>query len=152
MDKKKEENTLLHEFTASSDTSILSKKLLVALLVVAFLGIGTGYLLSGIKGKSSKIGGGNKTGGFSLTGKKVVGSDDMKTYRDTAEGVLKEGGIEGEGQFHLVRPGGDSQNVYLTSSIVDLSEFLDKKIKVFGETQKAQKAGWLMDVGRVEVQ
>ena len=68
-----------------------------------------------------------------------------------AEGTLKKGGIQDEGQFHLVRPGGDSQNVYLTSSIVDLSKFVDKKIKVWGQTQKARVAGWLMDVGKVEV-
>ena len=66
-------------------------------------------------------------------------------------GTLKEGGIQGEGQFHLVRPGGVSQNVYLTSSSVDLSKFVGKKIKVWGETEKAQYAGWLMDAGRVEV-
>jgi hypothetical protein len=40
----------------------------------------------------------------------------------------------------------------MTSSVVDLSLVLDKKVKVWGETQAAQKAGWLMDVGRVEVQ
>jgi hypothetical protein len=81
---------------------------------------------------------------------KTYGSDDLKTYKDSTEGVLKEGGIEGEGQFHLERPGGESQNVYMTSSTVDLSLFLNKKIKVWGATQTAQKAGWLMDVGRVQ--
>ena len=74
-----------------------------------------------------------------------------KTFKDIAEGILKGGGINGEGQFHLVRPGGESQNVYLTSSAVDLSKFIARKIKVWGETQTAQHAGWLMDVGRVEV-
>jgi hypothetical protein len=65
---------------------------------------------------------------------------------------LQEGGIDGEGQYHLVRPGGDSQNVYLTSSVVDLSLFVNKKVKVWGQTQTAQKAGWLMEVGRVQVE
>jgi hypothetical protein len=41
--------------------------------------------------------------------------------------------------------------VYLTSSLVDLSQFVKRKIKVWGETQKAKVAGWLMDVGKVEV-
>lgn len=82
---------------------------------------------------------------------KIYGSDDASTFKDIAEGKLKEGGIEGEGQFHLERPGGPSQNVYLTSSLVDLSLFINRKIKVWGETQKAQKAGWLMDVGKIEV-
>ncbi len=51
----------------------------------------------------------------------------------------------------MVRPGGDSQNVYLTSSIIDLSRFVKKKVKVWGETHAAQHVGWLMDVGRLEV-
>ena len=51
----------------------------------------------------------------------------------------------------MVRPGGDSQNVYMTSGTVDLSKFINKNIKVWGQTQAAQHAGWLMDVGRIEV-
>jgi len=39
----------------------------------------------------------------------LYGSNDTKTFKDTAEGTLKEGGIDGEGAFHLERPGGDSQ-------------------------------------------
>ena len=38
----------------------------------------------------------------------------------------------------------------LTSSVVDLTKYEGKKVKVFGETQKALKEGWLMDVGKVE--
>lgn len=98
------------------------------------------------------------TGASTLTldGKEVtkgmtVGSEDTKTFKDTAEGTLVEGGIEGEGAYHLERPGGESQNVYLTSSVVDLSPFVDRKIKVWGKTFAGEKAGWLMDVGRVEV-
>lgn len=117
---------------------------------VVFIGIGTGYFLS--KTQSSQT-----TQLTTATQKSeikkgmTVGSNDSKTFKDTAEGVLKNGGIDGEGQYHLVRPGGESQNVYLTSSIVDLSLFEGKKIKVNGQTQAAQKAGWLMDVGKVEV-
>ena len=79
------------------------------------------------------------------------GGDASAVYKDSAEGLLKEGGIDGEGSFNLERPGGVSQTVYLTSSTVDLSEYLGKKIKVYGQTMQAQKAGWLMDVGKVEV-
>lgn len=81
----------------------------------------------------------------------VVGIKDKETFRDNAEGVLVTGGVDGEGSHHLVRPGGKSQNVYLTSSIVDLDLFVDHQVKVWGETFAAQRAGWLMDVGRVEV-
>ena len=129
----------------------LTAKLLAVLLLIAVLGIGSGYLLS----KKGNIAGGvglkEKVGSLSVSKGKIVGSDDTKTFKDTAEGVLKVGGIEGEGQYHLQRSGGESQNVYLTSSIVDLSQYIDKKVKVWGETQKAKRAGWLMDVGRLEV-
>ncbi|OGK62019.1 hypothetical protein A2334_04070 [Candidatus Roizmanbacteria bacterium RIFOXYB2_FULL_38_10] len=82
---------------------------------------------------------------------KTAGIVDKKTFKDKVEGKLKEGGIDGEGNFHLERPGGISQNVYLTSSTVDLMQYIGKKIRVHGETFKGQKAGWLMDVGLVEV-
>lgn len=82
---------------------------------------------------------------------KSAGVFDKKTFSDSAEGKLKEGGVEGEGSFHLERPGGESQNVYLTSSTVDLSKYVGKKVKVWGQTFTAEKAGWLMDVGYIEV-
>jgi len=51
----------------------------------------------------------------------------------------------------LIRPGGDSQNVYLTSTVIDLESFVGKKVEVWGETIGAREAGWLMDVGKVKV-
>lgn len=131
--------------------SIFTQKLFIILIVAIALGGVSGYLLS-----ANKTGSGNTLTSGTIDSSKitkgtVVGSSDTKLFKDTAEGTLKEGGIEGEGQFHLIRPGGVSQNVYLTSSSVDLSKFIGKKIKIWGETQKAQYAGWLMDVGRVEV-
>lgn len=139
-----------HSFDMSSNASIFSGKVIVFLVVVAFLGIATGFVLpkNGSKAGVNDIG---SLSGSSVPKGTTIGSDDLKTFKDTAEGVLKEGGIEGEGQYHLVRPGGDSQNIYMTSSIVDLSKFINNKIKVWGQTNSAQKAGWLMDVGRVEV-
>lgn len=81
-----------------------------------------------------------------------AGVIDKKTFKDSAEGVLREGGIDGEGNFHLERSGGESQNAYLTSSTVDLSVYIGKKVKVWGQTFSGQKAGWLMDVGLVEIE
>ncbi len=134
------------------NNSIFTKKLFIFLIAAVVLGGVTGYILSAKKGGS---GGNTQTFGSvnssAISKGTVVGSNDTKTFKDIASGTLKTGGINGEGQFHLVRPGGDSQNVYLTSSSVDLSKFVGKKIKIWGETQKAQYAGWLMDVGRVEV-
>ncbi len=132
-----------------NESPIFSKKLIAILLVVAVLGVGTGYLVSQ-KGQVS-VGGETVSLTKGSTGGKIMGSNDTKTFKDVAEGKLLGGGIDGEGAYHLVRPGGDSQNVYLTSSIVDLSLVVGKKVKVWGETQTAKHAGWLMDVGRVEI-
>lgn len=81
----------------------------------------------------------------------TFGSADEETFRDSAEGILQEGGVDGEGSHNLVRVGGPSQTVYLTSSIVDLDLFVGHRVKIWGETFAAKKAGWLMDVGRVKV-
>lgn len=81
----------------------------------------------------------------------TYGVDDTKAFTDTAEGEMTSGGIDGEGSHHLARQGGKSQNVYLTSSIIDLDQFVGRQVKVWGQTFEAQKAGWLMDVGRLEI-
>lgn len=151
MDKAKNDSSLMHGFTNERSGSLFSRKLLGLLLVVTLFGIGTGYLIA----QSSGEGGSNVVSKLANKSKyktgDVIGDGDTTVFKDTAEGVLKEGGIEGEGQYHLERPGGESQHVYMTSSSVDLSQFIDRKIKVWGQTQTAQKAGWLMDVGRIEV-
>ncbi|MDP2649781.1 MAG: hypothetical protein Q8P10_02965 [bacterium] len=156
MEKKQEikEQTeeILHTIEPTNKSSLFSMKTIVFLIFIALLGVGTGYFLATNKAKiTSTTQTATTTNGGTIEKGAVFGSDDIKTFSDIVEGVLKEGGIDGEGQYHLVRSGGDSQNVYVTSSIVDLSKFINKKIKVWGQTQKAQKAGWLMDVGRVEV-
>ncbi|MFZ6035228.1 MAG: hypothetical protein ACOYUB_03740 [Patescibacteria group bacterium] len=115
------------------------------LLVVAavILGVGVGYLPKAFsRGETS-----DKN---TATAVKTAGITDKKTFKDSAEGILREGGIDGEGNYHLERPGGKSQNVYLTSTTVDLSTYVGKKIRVGGQTFEAQTAGWFMDVGYVE--
>lgn len=131
--------------------SMLSGKLILFLILVTLIGVGSGYFLVSNGMKVGPVDMGKIKDSSSISKGTVVGSGDTKTFKDTAEGVLEKGGVEGEGEYHLVRPGGDSQNVYLTSSIIDLSKFIGKKIKIWGETHSSQRAGWLMDVGRVEV-
>lgn len=126
-----------------------SRSLIFALIAFVILGSLAGMFVAKTNGKVGPLN--LKTLTSAVHKGQTYGSSDTATFKDTAEGVLKEGGIGDEGQYHLVRPGGDSQNVYLTSSNVDLAQFIDRKVKVWGQTQKAQKAGWLMDVGRVEV-
>ncbi|OGF98901.1 hypothetical protein A2153_00765 [Candidatus Gottesmanbacteria bacterium RBG_16_38_7b] len=136
---------LVRELKSSATSD--NKKLIGASLII-FLGVFTGFLLSkslGNKGtgfRRDRIGG---------TDKEVVGSTDTKTFRDSAEGELEAGGINGEGTHRLIRPGGESQTVALTSSVLDLSQFEGKKVRVWGETFAGQTAGWFMDVGKVEV-
>ena len=142
------DDSLVHNLDMKN-TSIFTPKLIIALIIAIVLGVGSGYGLS--KKGTVEVNTGGVVNSSKISKGTIVGSKDTKTFKDTAEGVLKGGGIDGEGAYHLVRPGGDSQNVYLTSSLVDLSKFLERKIKVWGETQKAKKAGWLMDVGKVEV-
>lgn len=130
---------------------------LLAIIVVAILlGSGTGYLLSmKVMGKSSGVrvatGGTTNNGTSSVNVGDAFGSPDESTFKDNTEGVLLPGGVNGEGSYHLVKEGGESQNVYLTSSVLDLSLFENHRVKVWGETFRGQKAGWLMDVGRLQV-
>lgn len=134
LDPQKEKS----QFTSSSFLFFFASVVIVGLLV--------GFLVSSVT-KSNKSG--NKDS--SATTQKSEGIADKKTFKDKAEGILEEGGLEGEGNFHLERPGGESQNVYLTSTTVDLSQYIGKRVRVWGETFTAEKAGWLMDVGLVEL-
>jgi len=130
----------------NQNTLPLSRFFLILIFVLT-AGIITGFLISLSKKTLGKNGEVTKKTDI----KQTAGIADKKTFKDKAEGILKEGGIDGEGNFHLERPGGESQNVYLTSTTVDLSLYTRKKIRVWGETFTAEKAGWLMDVGLVEL-
>jgi len=82
---------------------------------------------------------------------KVYGSSEADAFSDSAQGVV-EVNEEGEvGTHRLLREGGESQTVHLTSSVLDLDIFIDKKVEIWGETNASEKVGWLMDVGRVKV-
>jgi len=136
----------------SSKRGVSGITVVLVLLVMIALGIGVGYGASLVSANTGTTIVPQALNPNAPVKGKIYGNGDPTVFKDTAEGVLKNGGIDGEGQYHLVRPGGDSQNVYMTSSTVDLSKFMGQKVKVWGETQAAQHAGWLMDVGRVEVE
>jgi len=137
--------SLVKSFTAPRKMGGLVLPIIVALAVIG-VGVGSGWFLSGnkVKGTSTVAPGAKDTA-------KEAGIADEKTFTDSAEGQLESGGIDGEGTHHLVREGGPSQNVYLTSTVIDLGSFEGKKVKVWGQTISARKAGWLMDVGKVKV-
>ncbi|NTU46169.1 hypothetical protein HGA88_00935 [Candidatus Roizmanbacteria bacterium] len=144
------ENNLIHSLESKHKKNS-SKPFFIGGIILTFaliLGIGAGFLLARISASSNNS---------SSTAQKIEQTDkkggilDKKTFKDQAEGTLKADGINGEGNFHLERTGGESQNVSLTSSTVDLSPYLNKKVRVWGQTFSSSKAGWLMDVGYVEV-
>lgn len=146
----------LDEQPAGRQAPSLAGKTILVLVLLTLAGIASGYGIAKFRrGASILPGQGLKsTEEAAQSGVKVgdiIGVQDENTFKDSAEGVLVEGGVNGEGSHRLLREGGPSQNVYLTSSIVDLNLFTGHKVKVWGETFAAQKAGWLMDVGRVKV-
>lgn len=126
-------------------------KIFIAALVVALVGgASTGYMLasgSGKKGSSAAL-------PLTSTAPKSA-QQDTQTFKDFAEGTIQKkaaptDGDYTEGTHMLIRQ--NAVPVALTSSVVDLDQYVGKKVKVFGETQKAIEEGWLMDVGKVEVE
>lgn len=122
-------------------------RLILGVVIAAVvLGTLTGYILS-TKNTGSKA-------PALLQGPAKSAQQDIRTFKDFAEGTIKarpapsdpEEYVEGT---HLLQREG-AVPVALTSSVVDLSKYEGKKVKVYGETQKALKEGWLMDVGKVE--
>lgn len=146
---QKPEETIMKKLPTEEKGSKFKVVLIVIVVIIA--GVGTGYALSTLKSSKSATKSAENLSEEGIKAGDVFGSADEKTFRDQVDGVLVKGGIDGEGSHHLLRPGDASQNVYLTSSVLDLDLFLDYRVKIWGETFSAQKAGWLMDVGRVEV-
>jgi len=124
------------------------KNLLPVFLIVAVLaGVGGGWLLAQKSPSSSAVVAGDDI----IQTANEVGSTNTETYRDSATGMIEAGGLNGEGTHKLVRDGGPSQTVYMISSVIDLDEYVGKKVEVWGLTLDAVKAPWLMDVGRLKV-
>lgn len=135
--------SFVRKFNASQPQT----KIFVGVLVFALVaGVSTGYVLAQSGGRTASP--------IDLNQAPKTAQQDTKTFRDFAEGTIqkkpepKKGEVYVEGTHLLKRDG--AVPVALTSSVVDLSLYEGKKVKVFGETQKALKEGWLMDVGKVE--
>lgn len=146
---------ILNKITTSAQ--VVSRRLsglpIVIGLILLTFGIATGYFFNQKAGSITQVGEKESKTGVSGSVKesRVYGSADEKAFRDVTEGLLEKGGLDGEGSHKLIRPGGESQTAYLTSSTLNLDQFVGRKVKVWGETFRAQKAGWFMDVGRVEI-
>jgi len=124
-------------------------RIIIGVYIVLFvLGVGTGYLLAGRPALFRSSSSAKQT---VVTSGKIVGSTDTKTFKDSAEGTLEKGGLGGEGSHKLIRAGGPSQTAYLVSSVVDLDQYVGKKVRVWGQTMAAETVPWLMDVGKIEI-
>lgn len=123
-----------------------SKKILVgSAILIVVLGVVVGVALS----RKNKVI--NRPTDQMVKSATEVGSRDTKTFRDTAIGVIQKTNPNGAGTHMLIRDGGPSQTVYMVSSVIDLDEFVGKKVEIWGETQKVAKVSWFMDVGRVKI-
>lgn len=153
-----EENqeNIVKDLTQTEKKSAVKEIILPALiiLVIILAGSVTGYFLANRGGSATGISQVKKlTGGAELIqGPNEVGIKDVN-FKDTTEGRLEVNSDTAipEGSHKLIRPGGLSKTAYLISSVVDLNQFVGKCVQVWGETFAAQKAGWLMDVGRVKL-
>ena len=147
--------SLLKTIPRSGEGLKMKRNLIPALIIVALILAGgvTGYFLANqgvlVGQKITEM-----TGGVSLVqGPQEAGITDETLFPDTAQGRIKinESDEITEGSHKLIRPGGESQTAYLTSSVLDLNQFLGKCVQIWGETFEAQKAGWFMDIGRIKV-
>lgn len=123
-------------------------------IVAVLLGVGTGFMLAQSAPKSSTSSVSEESESIEKHAEQVQ-QKDAASFRDKAEGVIEKNDIsDGEnfasGTHKLIR-GDESQTAYLTSSVLDLNEYVGKKVTVYGETFSSSQVGWLMDVGRVEV-
>lgn len=145
-------NLASQETVTANRPRALGKAIVIplAILIVA-LGTFTGYWFVGRGQVAVSEGGSGVIAESAIVKGAEFGFKDASTFKDTAEGVVEAGGVDGEGTHRLIREGGPSQTVYLISSVLDMDQFVGKKVQIWGETNKAQKAAWLMDVGRVKI-
>ncbi len=80
---------------------------------------------------------------------KQAGVKDCKG--DQATGTLEKTSGKEQGTHKLIRDGGPSQTIYMVSSVIDLEEYVGKKMDICGDTQKLQGVSWFMDVTQIKI-
>jgi len=79
-----------------------------------------------------------------------VGVNDKNSNRDSAIGLLVKSDDQAKGTYKLMR-GTDALTVYLTSSTMDLGQFVGRGVQVWGETFQRKNIGWFMDAVKLKV-
>lgn len=141
------------DYVQKLNVSTFPLKVFLAVVVIALIaGVSSGYVLAKNTQHSTSTTTASSTNSETTATVKSA-AQDSQTFRDFATGVIQKKPVTGddysEGAYQLVRDGQDP--VALTSSVIDLSQYVGKKVTVYGETQQAIQAGWLMDVGKVVV-
>ncbi len=138
----------LKQAQAKGSISKIFPALLVLIIVAA--GIFSGLVFSS---RSKSV----KTQASTQSDQQEVTEETKKsfsqTFKDESEGTIeKNDDLDkySQGTHKLIRPGGESQTAYLTSTVLSLDVYVGKKVKVYGETFGSSQVGWLMDVGKVE--
>lgn len=142
--------------------STQKSKLPVYYIMVAFFGIFTAFWLSRFFPTSNSNSNINSDVNQPLiSAEDISGSAGVEVgksygnlkgnFTDKAVGIIKVGSINGVGTHILEREGGISQRASLTSSVLDLNLFVDRKVQIQGETNASDKTSWLLDVGAVTV-
>jgi len=117
-------------------------------VAVILLGVGSGWIFAGKGSSNSKA-----STNVRVADETSVSQDgvDESLFPDTAEGELKEGGLNGEGTHYLDRGLGEEKNVALLSTVLNLDNYIGKKIEIWGNSVTSPQVGWLMDVGKVKI-
>jgi hypothetical protein len=139
------------------------KSSFIPVLIILVLAVSAGFWLS----RLAPLGTSGTSDSTSINSKNVISADKISSsadlvvgksygntgqnFKDSAFGTIKKGGINGVGTHTLLREGGVTQSAALTSSVIDLDLFNDKKVEVKGETNATSKAGWFLDVGVIKI-
>lgn len=121
----------------------------IAAGIIILAGIYTGFWLALPRSGKSQL-----AAKSTAPGQPPPPQEDTQTFRDKATGVIEKNDAKdqyAQGTHKLVREGGPTQTAYLVSSVIDLDQYLGKKVEVWGETFSSTKVGWLMDVGKANV-
>lgn len=124
-------------------------KLITVSVLIVLVGSVVGFGLS-----RSKVVKASKEGSISPELIKTsieAGYKDTKLFESIVTGTVKKGGLFGDGTHTLVQDSNPKNPAALLSSVVDLDEYVDKHVQIWGRSQKGLKAAWLLEVGRVKI-